>query len=80
MLSSDNAFVHVVNLLTLQIESDLAKFDERDTSGATPAHYAAAQGNYCTVCSQCLKLMCDHVFTICTVLSIAEYNVKDICF
>ena len=45
MFSSENDFVHVVNLLGLQIESDLAKFDERDTSGATPAHYAAAQGN-----------------------------------
>lgn len=45
MFSSENDSVHIVNLLALQIESDMAKFDERDTSGATPAHYAAAQGN-----------------------------------
>lgn len=28
----------------LQIESGQADIDERDTTGATPAHYAAAQG------------------------------------
>jgi len=32
-------------MIFLQIESGKATLNERDTTGATPAHYAAAQGN-----------------------------------
>ena len=46
-----------LDLIFLQIESGKATLNEKDTTGATPAHYAAGQGNYLR-CAQCSVIFC----------------------